>query len=163
MTRAYLDTNFLFGLFRQWESRAGVDPEFATWRGRVASEMDGNRPVISALVIDELTYRLVLAWMTDAGIKDPLSAYRADTARTMRRLRSRLRSLWRSIAELEPELAPSEEEDVVLAQNLMVNPGLAPRDAFHAAYAIRGRCKWIVSSDAAFDGVDRVQRLGPHE
>lgn len=160
MSRAYLDTNFLFGLFRQ-EEGARRDPTFRGWRERVEVEMSTDRPIISALVIDELSYRMILAWIGDGGGKDPLGTYRADTPAVMRRMRSRLRGLWKSIAQLEPELAPSEDEDVVLAQNLMIDPGLAPRNAFHAAYAIRGGCRWMISSHAAFDRLDRIERLGP--
>jgi predicted nucleic acid-binding protein len=161
VSRAYLDTNFLFGLFRHEEGHGQTDSYFADWRQRVEQEIGGDRPVLSALVVDEISYRLVLAWMTDAGVKDPLSAFRADTTGVMKRSRGKLLSLWKSIAKLEPELAPSEEDDVVLAQNFMVDAGLAPRDAFHAAHAIRARCQWIVSSDDAFDRLDRMKRLGP--
>ena len=161
MTRAYLDTNFLFGLFRQAEGVATGDPAFVGWRQRVETEMGVDLPVISALVVDELAYRMVLAWISDGGEQDPLRTYRADTPGVMRRMRTKLRGLWKSMAQLEPELTPSENQDVVLAQTLMVDPGLAPRDAFHAAYAIRGACRWIVSSDAAFDRLDRIDRLGP--
>jgi predicted nucleic acid-binding protein len=47
-----------------------------------------------------------------------------------------------------------------IAQSLTSDPGLSPRDAFHAAFALDGGCDWIVSSDAAFDRVPRLRRLG---
>jgi predicted nucleic acid-binding protein len=163
VTRAYLDTNFLFGLFRDAEGVRAADPLFGRWRRRVEVALAADRPLISALVIDELTYRLVLSWLIDSGTKDALGAFRNDTPLVMRRMGPKLEALWRSIARLDPELAPSDEEDVVLAQTLMIAPGIAPRDAFHAAYALRGGCRWIVSSDETFDRLDSVERLGPEE
>ncbi len=43
----------------------------------------------------------------------------------------------------------------------MAAPGLAPRDAFHAAHALGAGCQIVVSSDDAFDRVTDRTRLGP--
>ncbi len=73
LSRCYLDTNFLYAHLR---SRRGatVGPT-ASWRALVTAEM-ADGAVISALMLDELAYRLVLAWLRDDGERDPLSAYR---------------------------------------------------------------------------------------
>ena len=79
----------------------------------------------------------------------------------MKRMRSRLVALWKALDGLDLDWAPSRPLSQRLAQSLMSDPGLEPRDAFHAAYAIDGGCKWIVSSDVAFDRVPGLDRLGP--
>jgi predicted nucleic acid-binding protein len=159
VSRAYLDTNFLYGLLRQVDDGEGTD--FVDWRQRVQVELGGDPPLISGLVIDELTYRLVLGWLRDAGDSDPLTTFRRSTATVMRRMHRHLSSLWTALDQLDADLAPTDWSVVQLAQGLMTDHGLGPRDAFHAAYAISGRCRWIVSSDAGFDVLDRVRRLGP--
>lgn len=159
MTRVYLDTNYLFGLMRQ--GGPAVDPEYGAWRERVEAEIADDPALASDLVVDELTYRLVLAWLRDSGDRDPLTTYRNSTAVVMKRMRSRLVALWKALDDLDLDWASSQPSSQHVAQSLMSNPGLSPRDAFHAAYAIDGECKWIVSSDAAFDHVSRLGRLGP--
>jgi len=158
VSRAYLDTNFLFGLIRQADDG---ETAFADWRQRVQVELEGDPPVISGLVIDELTYRLVLAWLRDAGDSDPLTTFRTSMPTVMRRMRQHLSSLWTTLDQLDADLAPTDWSVIQLTQGLMADPGLGPRDAFHAAHAIGGRCRWIVSSDPDFDLLDRVHRLGP--
>jgi predicted nucleic acid-binding protein len=43
----------------------------------------------------------------------------------------------------------------------MAQPGLAPRDAFHAAHALEAGCDLIASSDAGFDQVAGLRRVAP--
>jgi predicted nucleic acid-binding protein len=43
----------------------------------------------------------------------------------------------------------------------MARPGLAPRDAFHAAHALEAGCGFIASSDADFDRVPGLRLLAP--
>ncbi len=159
MSRVYLDTNFLFGLVRQ-DERAS-DPTFTAWRERVEAETGSDPPVVSALVVDELAYRLVLAWLHDSGDKNPLTTFRQSPATVMKRMRSRLAKLWKALDDIGLDIAASDLSSIRNAQSLMGNPGLTPRDAFHAAYAIDSRCAWIVSSDREFDRVHRLSRLGP--
>lgn len=159
MTRVYLETNYLFGLMRQ--KGPSVDRDYAAWRQRVEAEIEADPALTSDLVMDELAYRLVLAWLRDSGDGDPLTTYRKSTATVMKRMRSKLVALWRALDELDLDWASSQPSSHHLAQLLMGDPGLSPRDAFHAAYAIDGGCKWIVTSDAAFDRVPRLGRLGP--
>jgi predicted nucleic acid-binding protein len=159
VSRPCLDTNFLFGLLRQVDDGGGTD--FVDWRQRVQVELESDPPLISGLVIDELTHRLVLAWLRDGGDSDPLTTFRRSTATVMRRMRRHLSSLWTAIDQLDADLAPTDWSVVQLAEGLMTDPGLRPGDAFHAAYAIGGRCRWIVSSDPGFDLLDRVRRVGP--
>lgn len=123
--------------------------------------MTADGGVISALVHDELAYRLILAWLRDDGAADPLSTYRADTHAVMRAVRSRLSRTWRAVDSLSLELQPTEHAVLERARSLMAAPGLSPRDAFHAAHALVARCGLIASTDAAFDNVRELRRIAP--
>ncbi|MGH9229018.1 MAG: hypothetical protein ACRD07_09900 [Acidimicrobiales bacterium] len=66
--------------------------------------------------------------------------------------------------DLEPKQPRRIGQDPVRcrqAKGLMASPGLAPRDAFHAAHALAAACATIVSPDPAFDRVRGLERLGP--
>jgi predicted nucleic acid-binding protein len=159
VTRAYLDTNFLF-------AHASADfgatvPGFDGWRELVDLELGPEPGVISALVIDELAYRMILAWLRDDGDNDPLSTYRAAAAAVTRSMRPRLDRLWRMINDLHLVITPTTQGTVTRAKALMADPGLAPRDAFHAAHALGAGCTVIVSLDADYDTVSGLGRLGP--
>lgn len=159
MSRCYLDTNFIYAHLRA--KRGGTLGPVEAWRVRVLSEMDDGGGVISALVLDELAYRLVLAWLRDDGDDDPLSTFRKDTEVAMRSVRSRLASTWRSVDFLALELQPASHAVVERAKSLMSQPGLAPRDAFHAAHALEAGCDLIASSDTGFDLVSGLTRVAP--
>lgn len=158
MTRCYLDTNFLYLHF---DPIGRTDPGFGHWRAEVVEEKGEDHLVISALVIDELAYRLIIAWFRQDGERDPLSAYRADSAGAMRRMQGRLRRVWSAVDTIAPELSVADHSVVERAKMLMGRPARAPRDAFHAAHALESGCKVIVSSDMAFDAVRGLRRLGP--
>lgn len=117
--------------------------------------------MISGLVLDELAYRLILAWLRDDGEADPLSAYRSDPGSTMRAMKRRLAATWRAVDSLSLELQPTERQVVAGAKSLMSQPGLAPRDAFHAAHALEAGCSLIASADEGFERVPGLSRLGP--
>lgn len=123
--------------------------------------MDDGGGVISGLVFDELAYRLVLAWLRDDGDSDPLSTYRMDASSAMRATRRRLTAAWRAIDSLSLELQATEHVVVEAAKSLMARPGLAPRDAFHAAHALEADCDLIASSDVGFTQVSGLQVLAP--
>jgi predicted nucleic acid-binding protein len=159
LSRCYLDTNFIYAHLRA--KRGATLGPVEAWRARVLSEMDDGGGVISALVLDELAYRLILAWLRDDGGDDPLSTYRTDTRRAMRAARRRLTATWRAVDSLALELQPTEHAVVTGAKSLMAQPGLAPRDAFHAAHALEAGCKLIASSDSGFDPVSGLRRLAP--
>ena len=159
MSRCYLDTNFVYSHLRS--KRGGALRPVETWRARVLSELDSGGGVISALVLDELAYRLVLTWLRDDGDNDPLSTYRAGAGSAMRAVRRRLTAAWRAVDSLSLDLQPTEHAVVEGAKSLMSRPGLAPRDAFHAAHAIEAGCGLIASSDADFGRVPGLQLLAP--
>ncbi len=156
MTRCYIDTNFLYLHLRQRD-----DPDVAAWRGRLDAELAGESGVVSALVLDELAYRSVLAWLRDGGDRDPVSTFRTATSLVMRRMRTRLTRLWKAIDELNFELATTDRSVVRQAVSFMADPGLAPRDAFHAAHALDSGCPVIVSSDPDYDRLTALRRVGP--
>lgn len=158
MSRCYLDTNFLYAHLRA--KRGATLGPVEAWRARVLGEMDDG-VVVSGLVFDELAYRLVLAWLRDDGAGDPLSTYRADPGNAMRVSRRRLAAVWRAVDALSLELQPTGHAVVERAKSLMAQPGLPPRDAFHAAHALEAGCDVIVSSDAGFDGLTGLRRVGP--
>ncbi len=158
MSRCYLDTNFVYAHLRS--KRGGSLGPVEAWRATVLGEMD-NAGVISALVIDELAYRLVLAWLRDDGDDDPLSSYREDPGAVMGAMRRRLGEAWRAVDSLGLELQPTDGAVVDRAKSLMSRPGLAPRDAFHAAHAIEAECTLIASSDSHFDRVPGLRLLAP--
>ncbi len=122
---------------------------------------DGGSGVISALVEDELAYRLILAWLRDDGANDPLSAYRADTHTVMKNVKRRLAVTWRALDSLSLESQPTDGVVAEGAKSLMANPGLAPRDSFHAAHALVAGCDVIASTDPEFDRVPGLRRLAP--
>lgn len=159
MSRCYLDTNFIYAHLRA--KRGATLGPVETWRAQVLSEMDDGGGVISGLVIDELAYRLVLAWLRDDGDGDPLSTYRADPGGAMRATRRRLTATWRAVDSLSLELQPTEHTVIEGARALMAQPGLPPRDAFHAAHALRAGCSLIASSDSGFDAVAGLRRVAP--
>jgi len=159
VSRAYLDTNFLYGVLRQPEQATA--PAFRAWRGRLEEETAGEAVLISALVIDELVYRLVLAWLKDGGDTDPLSTFRQSTVEVMGRMRTRLSQLWEALVTLPVLMVDTDSAVIRRAMALMADPGLGPRDAFHAAHAVETGCEWIVSSDVSFDLLSTPRRLGP--
>jgi predicted nucleic acid-binding protein len=157
--RCYLDTNFLYVHLRSQRSTAPSALE--QWRERVLAQAAVHGGVISALVQDELAYRLILAWLREDGVEDPLSAYRADAPKAMRAVRRRLTATWRAVDSLSLELQLTDGAVVERARSLMARPGLGPRDAFHAAHALVAGCKAVASTDAAFDRVAGLVRLAP--
>jgi len=159
LNRCYLDTNFIYAHLRA--KRGATLGPVETWRARVLSEMEDGGSVISGLVLDELAYRLVLAWLRDGGDSDPLSTYRADARKAMRAARPRLTATWRAVDSLSLELQPTEYAVIEGAKTLMARPGLPPRDAFHAAHALEAGCNLIASSDAGFDEVSGLRRMAP--
>lgn len=158
MSRCYLDTNFIYAHLRA--KRGATLGPVETWRVRVLSEMEDGGGVISGLVLDELAYRLVLAWLRDDGDSDPLSTYRADARKAMRAARRRLTATWRAVDSLSLELQPTEHAVIEGAKTLMAQPGLPPRDALHAAHALKAGCSLIASSDADFD-IPGLRRMAP--
>jgi len=156
LTRCYIDTNFLYLHLRQRDN-----PAVAGWRRQLEIELAGEAGVVSALVLDELAYRSVLAWLRDAGDKSPVSTFRTSTSAVMRRMRTRLGRLWKAIDELDFELATTDRSVIRQAITLMSDPGLAPRDAFHAAHALDSGCPVIVSSDPDYDRLAALRRVGP--
>jgi predicted nucleic acid-binding protein len=159
LSRCYLDTNLLYAHLRSDRGRT-LGPVEA-WRARVLDEIGDSAGVISALVLDELAYRLILAWLRDDGDGDPLSTYRADPRAAMRASRRRLTATWSAVDSLGLELQPTDGVVVDRAKTLMARPGLAPRDAFHAAHALEAGCEAIASSDSGFDPVPGLRRLAP--
>jgi predicted nucleic acid-binding protein len=159
LSRCYLDTDFIYAHLRSERGRTLGPVE--DWRARVLNEIGDGAGVISALVLDELAYRLVLAWLRDDSDGDPLSTYRADSRKTMRAMRRRLTAAWGAVDSLGLELRASDRSVVGAAQSLMARPGLAPRDAFHAAHALEAGCEMIASSDSGFDGVPGLRRVAP--
>lgn len=131
MSRCYLDTNFIYAHLRS--KRGATLGSVEAWRTQVLSEMDDGGGVISGLVLDEIAYHLVLAWLRDDGDSDPLSSFRADPERVV----------------------------VERAKSLMARPGLPPRDAFHAGHALEAGCDLIASSDTDFDRVPGLRLLAP--
>lgn len=171
MSRVYLDTNFLYVHLRAAPAEAAPTSKTTSasttanraeeWRAGVLDEMAHDPGVISALVLDELAYRLVLSWLRDEGDPDPLTTYRADAAKVMRAVRPRLSATWKALDALGLELQPTAQPVVDRAKTLTARPGLAPRDAFHAAHALVGDCRLIASSDRGFDRLRGLRRLGP--
>jgi predicted nucleic acid-binding protein len=158
LSRCYLDTNFVYAHLRS--KRGGTLGPVEAWRASVLNEMDGSG-VISSLVIDELAYRLILAWLRDDGDDDPLSTYRSDSRSVMQAMRRRLATAWRAVDSLSLELQPTEHSVIDRAKSLMSRPGLPPRDAFHAAHALAADCTLIASADADLGLVPGLRLLAP--
>jgi predicted nucleic acid-binding protein len=158
VTRCYLDTNFIYAHLR---SRRDESAPVEAWRQETLAVLGADRASISALVVDELAYRLVLAWLRDDGDDDPLSTYRDRPRAVMHAARARLTATWDALDALQLDLVPTDLPVVVAARQYMAEPGLAPRDAFHLAHAVSGSCPAIVSSDPAFDDAAVVRRIGP--
>jgi predicted nucleic acid-binding protein len=159
MARCYIDTSFLYVHLR--EPEAGADSAVTTWRDSVALEQGDDTGVVSGLVLDELAYRLIMAWLRDDGDGDPLTTFRRSTSAVMGRMHSRLGRLWEAIDTLGLELAITDRGVTRWAMELMSDPGLTPRDAFHAAHALDRGCQVIVSSDRGYDRLSELRRLGP--
>ncbi len=160
MTRCYIDTNFLFAYSRR--AAKDPDPRLEGWRQLVDHELGSDPGVISGLVLDELAYRAVLTWLRDAGDTDPMSTFRKSAPAVMRRMRGRLRRLWKAIDEMDFEIAVTDRSVTRRAMGLMADPALSPRDAFHAAHALDSGCPVIVSSDPDYDRLTEVRRVGPY-
>jgi predicted nucleic acid-binding protein len=79
----------------------------------------------------------------------------------MRRMRGRLRRLWKAIDEMDFDIAVTDRSVTSRAKELMSEPGLPPRDAFHAAHALDSGCPVIVSSDSDYDRITTLRRVGP--
>jgi predicted nucleic acid-binding protein len=159
LSRCYLDTNFLYVHLRSRIGAAATPIE--QWRRSVSHQVAADGAVISALVLDELAYRLILAWLREDGVPDPLTKYRTEPQIAMRAVRRRLTSTWRAVDSLTLELCPTEHAVVAQAQTLMAKPGLGPRDAFHAAHALVAGCEVIASADPAFQRVPGLRCMAP--
>jgi len=159
MARCYIDTSFLYVHLR--EAEAGADSAVTAWRDSVALELGDDAGVASGLVLDELAYRMILAWLRDDGDGDPLTTFRRSTSAVMGRMHSRLGRLWKAIDTLGLQLAITDRGVTHWAMELMSDPGLAPRNAFHAAHALDCGCDVIVSSDRGYDRLSELRRLGP--
>lgn len=62
------------------------------------------------------------------------------------------------------EILPVEKNDILLAMNLLKKyDALNIRDAIHAATALRGNVKYILSVDKHFDRLPSLQRVDPLE
>ena len=155
----YLDTNFLYVHLRSKPNAAPTPVE--DWRRAVLTQVATDGAVISALVLDELAYRLILAWLRENGVADPLTKYRTDPEATMRAVRQRLTSIWSAVDSLALELCPTERSVIAQAKTLMAKPGLGPRDAFHAAHALLAGCDIIASTDPAFRRVPSLRCVTP--
>jgi predicted nucleic acid-binding protein len=160
VSRCYLDTNFLYSHLRSPRTEAEAQV-VAGWRTRVLAEVTVDGGVISALVLDELAYRLVLAWLREDGERDPLAKFRADSGGVMRAMRARLARIWQSLDSLSLELQPTDKAVVEQAKSLMADPCLGPRDAFHGAHALVADCRAIASADPAFDELAGITRISP--
>jgi predicted nucleic acid-binding protein len=160
VTRCYIDTNFLFAYSRR--AAKDPDPRLDGWRQLVDHELGSDPGVISGLVLDELAYRAVLTWLRDAGDTDPMSTFRKSAPAVMRRMRGRLRRLWKAIDEMDFEIAVTDRSVSRRAMGLMADPALSPRDAFHAAHALDSGCPVIVSSDPDYDTLTELRRVGPY-
>jgi predicted nucleic acid-binding protein len=79
----------------------------------------------------------------------------------MRRMRTRLARLWKAVDDYDFELTTTDRVVTRRAIALMSNPGLGPRDAFHAAHALDSGCEVIVSSDPDYDQGRGIRRLAP--
>jgi len=159
VTRCYVDTNFLFAYSRR--TSTDPDPRLDGWRRLVDEELGNDPGVISGLVLDELAYRAALAWLRDAGDTSPMSTFRKSAPSVMRRMRGRLRRLWKAVDAMDFEIAVTDRSVTSRARDLMSDPGLSPRDAFHAAHALDSGCPVIVSSDPDYDRLTGVRRVGP--
>jgi predicted nucleic acid-binding protein len=159
VSRCYLDTNFLYVHLRSKANAAPTPVE--EWRNAVLAQVATDGAVISALVLDELAYRLILAWLREDGAADPLSEYRTHPQKTMRAVRRRLATTWQAVDLLALELCPTDHAVVTRAQALMARPGLGPRDAFHAAHALVAGCRSIASTDPAFQAVPGLRCVAP--
>jgi len=159
VTRCYIDTNFLFAYSRR--ASQDPDPRLDSWRRLVDHELGADPGVISGLVLDELAYRAVLAWLRDSGDTNPMSTFRKSAPAVMRRMRGRLRRLWKAIDEMDFEIAVTDRSVTRRAMDLMSEPALSPRDAFHAAHALDSGCPVIVSSDPDYDRLAALRRVGP--
>jgi predicted nucleic acid-binding protein len=159
VSRCYLDTNFLYVHLR---SKANAAPTAVEdWRNAVLAEVETDGAVIGALVLDELAYRLIIAWLRQDGIADPLSEYRNHPQKAMRAVRQRLATTWQAVDSLALELWPTDRAVVTQAQALMAKPGLGPRDAFHAAHALVAGCHSIASTDPVFQTVSGLKCISP--
>src|SRR5205823_4319328 len=85
----------------------GVEPA-SLWRRAVDHELGADSGVISGLVLDELVYRVVLTWLRDSGDTNPMSTFRKSAPAVMRRMRGRLRRLWKAIDEMDFEIAVTD-------------------------------------------------------
>jgi predicted nucleic acid-binding protein len=59
------------------------------------------------------------------------------------------------------DIAVTDRSVTSRAKELMSEPGLPPRDAFHAAHALDSGCPVIVSSDSDYDRITTLRRVGP--
>jgi predicted nucleic acid-binding protein len=159
VSHCYLDTSYLYTHLRSRPSTA-PDP-IEDWRRAVQVEATNDGAVISALVLDELAHRLILAWLRDDGADDPLTMYRSEPQKTMRAVRRRLSATWQALDSLSLELCPTDHTIVARARELMAKPGLRPRDAFHAAHALAAACSLIATANADFELVPGLSCLAP--
>ena len=90
----------------------------------------------------------------------PQSEVSASSANQVQR--GRLRRLWKAIDEMNLEIAVTYRSVTGKAIELMSDPGLSPRDSFHASHALDSGCPVIVSSDPNYDRLTDLRRVGPY-
>lgn len=151
-SRIYLDTMIPYALLRS--AHEGAMSFFnAVREGRITALM-------SALVFDELAYRLLLAFIRDRYSGSPLGHLRRRQGELLLQFAPAVAGLLERLRDI-PHVAvlDVQPEDVGAMLEAMIAYSLLPRDALHLAAMRRTGCLDILSEDEHFDRVPGLRRF----
>ena len=150
----YVDTNVLYMFLRADPVHL---PTLRAFLGRVVR--GAIAAFVSVLVLDELFYRLLLARVKDATVRNPLDVLRENLPGAIAEHSSGITMAIRQLIALPHlELAGVDTSDFNRMLDNIEAFSLLPRDALHVAIIRRLGLAAVASDDKDFDRVDGLER-----
>lgn len=147
----YLDTMILYEFLRTEEEQV-----IALFKRIEAGEITAHT---SVLTIDEVSYRMMLAFIKDQTGGSALDQLRRDKTKWIQSIYPQLQpQLQRMQGFPNLHLTAVETDDLTRMHNAVRQYQLMPRNALHFAAMQKVNCLNIVSEDGDFDRIPHVQR-----
>ncbi len=152
--RMYADANMLYMFLRRQKQHQAIIRPF------MKRVVQGHiKLYVSPLTTDELLYRLLLTRIKEIYGKTPQDVLRTDPVGPIRRLSNELNAALRQMLRLpHVHLVSIEADDIFQMLENAQQHALMPRDALHLTVMQRLALQDIVTDDADFDRVPKLQR-----
>jgi len=153
--RVYVDTNVLYMYLRADVVHLPIIQTF--FRRVIRGDIEA---IVGVPVLDELSYRLLLARLRDEQGRNPLDALREDLVGAIENHGPLIRNAIEQFLSLPNiSVASAERVDGKRMLDNMIEYKLLPRDALHVAIMQRLGIELIASDDMDFDRVQGLKRL----